>query len=288
MTGQVDAGGPRPRCTSTTRTTKVDVYSFAVVLAEASRKPYAGMDAMQIAFATVYRNKRPTLPPSAPPPLEKLIKACWDTDPKRRPPFSRIIDQLRAIERTTCGVSKSVDRARGTADLRERSHDGGARAAAPSRRACGRRQARGRRAARRARAQRAASTRGARARPTAPAGCAARSRRARARSARPPPSPARRPPPSRRRRRRRRSASRRAARVQAAPPPPRRTPRTTAATSRRRSASRARGKARSGRKRPRAASRALRLAALPHGCIQYRGCGVLRRRSDNHRVSPSV
>ena len=79
---------------------KVDVYSFAVVLAEclSCEKPYAGMDAMQIAFATVYRNKRPTLPPSTPPPLEKLIKCCWDAEPKKRPPFSRIIDQLRAID----------------------------------------------------------------------------------------------------------------------------------------------------------------------------------------------
>ena len=53
---------------------KVDVYSFGVVLAEclSGEKPYVGMDAMQIAFATVYRNKRPTLPVSTPPPLEKL------------------------------------------------------------------------------------------------------------------------------------------------------------------------------------------------------------------------
>jgi hypothetical protein len=32
------------------------------------------MDAMQIAFATVYRNKRPNLPASLPQPLEKLVK----------------------------------------------------------------------------------------------------------------------------------------------------------------------------------------------------------------------
>jgi tRNA A-37 threonylcarbamoyl transferase component Bud32 len=105
---------------------KVDVYSFAVVLAECltCEKPYAGMDAMQIAFATVYRNKRPALPTSTPAPLEKLIKLCWDTEQRKRPPFSRIIDQLRAVERTTTGVSKSVDRARGTADLRETSQEG--------------------------------------------------------------------------------------------------------------------------------------------------------------------
>jgi serine/threonine protein kinase len=82
---------------------KVDVYSFAVVLAEclSCEKPYAGMDAMQIAFATVYRNKRPLLPSNVPPALEKLIRLCWDQDPMKRPPFSRILEQLRAIERAT-------------------------------------------------------------------------------------------------------------------------------------------------------------------------------------------
>ena len=56
---------------------------------------------MQIAFATVYRNKRPLLPSNVPPALEKLIRLCWDQDPMKRPPFSRILEQLRAIERAT-------------------------------------------------------------------------------------------------------------------------------------------------------------------------------------------
>ena len=37
------------------------------------------MDAMQIAFATVYRNKRPNLPASLPQPLEKLVKVTPPT-----------------------------------------------------------------------------------------------------------------------------------------------------------------------------------------------------------------
>ena len=78
---------------------QVDVYSFAVVLAEciSGEKPYVGMDAMQIAFATVYRNKRPTLPSSVPPAIEKLIKSCWDAEPRKRPVFAKV---SRVVSRT--------------------------------------------------------------------------------------------------------------------------------------------------------------------------------------------
>lgn len=81
---------------------KVDVYSFGIVLAECltCSKLYAGMDAMQIAFATVYRNRRPTLPAWTPPALAGLIKLSWDADPKRRPVFPKIIEQLQALKRS--------------------------------------------------------------------------------------------------------------------------------------------------------------------------------------------
>ena len=113
---------------------KVDVYSFAVVLAEclSCEKPYAGMDAMQIAFATVYRNKRPTLPSTVPTPLEKLIKACWDQDPKKRPQFTRIIEQLRAIERTTEKATTSSSTSNPQRTSLDKSHE---RTAAPPARA---------------------------------------------------------------------------------------------------------------------------------------------------------
>eukprot|EP00967_Tisochrysis_lutea_P147187 scaffold279275_cov19-Tisochrysis_lutea.AAC.2 len=80
---------------------KVDVYSFGIVLAEclSCEKPYTGMDAMQVAFATVYRNKRPALPPTTPPAIDKLTRLCWDADPKKRPVFAKIIEQLQGFKR---------------------------------------------------------------------------------------------------------------------------------------------------------------------------------------------
>ena len=39
-------------------------------------------------------------------------KVCWEADPKKRPPFGRILDSLRAIgrtmERTSSGASSST------------------------------------------------------------------------------------------------------------------------------------------------------------------------------------
>ena len=129
---------------------KVDVYSFGIVLAEclSREKPYAGMDAMQAIFATVYRNKRPALPEGTPPPLEKLIKACWDAEPKKRPPMNKVLDTLRALERAAA-------RAAQPAGVRRAQAGGGtsspAGTAAPSRQARSR-CARARRAAAVARA----------------------------------------------------------------------------------------------------------------------------------------
>jgi hypothetical protein len=43
---------------------QVDMYSYGVVLSEmvTGEKPYAGLNQMQIAFATVYQGQRPNLP----------------------------------------------------------------------------------------------------------------------------------------------------------------------------------------------------------------------------------
>ena len=107
---------------------KVDVYSFGIVLAEclSREKPYAGMDAMQAIFATVYRNKRPALPEGTPPPLEKLIKACWDAEPKKRPPMNKVLDTLRALERAAARAAQPAGAPRAGRRARVARRHGGA------------------------------------------------------------------------------------------------------------------------------------------------------------------
>uniref|UniRef100_A0A7S3D888 Uncharacterized protein n=1 Tax=Palpitomonas bilix TaxID=652834 RepID=A0A7S3D888_9EUKA len=84
----------------------VDAYSFGIILKEimTGERPYPNLNAMQIAFATVYKGVRPDVPDSLPVFLKNLMKSCWDTDPSRRPKFKRILQTLSKFEAT---VAKS-------------------------------------------------------------------------------------------------------------------------------------------------------------------------------------
>mmetsp|Transcript_25400 Transcript_25400/g.58784 ORF Transcript_25400/g.58784 Transcript_25400/m.58784 type:complete len:418 (-) Transcript_25400:52-1305(-) len=126
MTGQIGTPGwTAPEVfKSSNYDHKVDVYSYAILLGECAsgEKPFAGMDAMQIAFATVYRNKRPDLPPSCPPAIAKLARTCWDSDPAKRPSFPAIISSLRKMRRERLVRAAEVGSGRSSANHIERSH----------------------------------------------------------------------------------------------------------------------------------------------------------------------
>ena len=81
-------------------TEKVDMYSYGVVVSEmvTGEKPYAGLNQMQIAFATVYQGQRPSLPDSIPKQLKGLIKACWDSVPAKRPSWEKVLDSLSQMQ----------------------------------------------------------------------------------------------------------------------------------------------------------------------------------------------
>eukprot|EP00741_Cyanophora_paradoxa_P013645 tig00020704_g13174.t1 len=78
---------------------KADVFSFGICLWEVVSRdlPYAGLNALQIAYGVVEKNLRPPIPASCPPKFAELIKACWDGKPEARPSFADIIAKLEAM-----------------------------------------------------------------------------------------------------------------------------------------------------------------------------------------------
>ncbi|KAL6843180.1 hypothetical protein ACP4OV_026893 [Aristida adscensionis] len=79
---------------------KVDVYSFGVVLWElvTGKLPFAGMTAVQAAFAVVNKGSRPDIPHDCLPALAEIIARCWDSDPDVRPTFAEIVVMLEQVE----------------------------------------------------------------------------------------------------------------------------------------------------------------------------------------------
>jgi len=80
---------------------RVDVYSYGVILYELiTREDYFG----EITFMSMLENKvvdgdRPTLTQDdCPlPALINLVRECWDSDPKKRPSFLKILENLHAV-----------------------------------------------------------------------------------------------------------------------------------------------------------------------------------------------
>lgn len=78
-----------------------DVFSFGVLLWEIGHIeiPFGSESFLQAAFAVAVERKRP--PVALPPPLgalAPLIQACWQHEPSDRPPMSRVLTELQAIE----------------------------------------------------------------------------------------------------------------------------------------------------------------------------------------------
>ena len=72
---------------------KADVYSYAVVLWELLTQniPFQGLTEPQVAFNVLQKDARPLFPQNCPQKIMKLIKKCWDKNPKNRPDFESIV-----------------------------------------------------------------------------------------------------------------------------------------------------------------------------------------------------
>jgi serine/threonine protein kinase len=83
-------------------TNSADVYSFAVIFSEVltGEKPFPHIDYNAEIFKSVSSGVRPSLPDEeyCPAYLSALIRKCWDTEPKARPDFPQICQELVACK----------------------------------------------------------------------------------------------------------------------------------------------------------------------------------------------
>jgi serine/threonine-protein kinase CTR1 len=72
-----------------------DVYSYGMVLWElvTHEPPFAKTHPLAI-VRSIDRGDMPTIPPDAPADITALIRACWVSDPKRRPTFAHILQHF--------------------------------------------------------------------------------------------------------------------------------------------------------------------------------------------------
>jgi serine/threonine protein kinase len=77
----------------------VDVYSFGVLMWECltGKVPWGQLvSPMQVIYVVGVLGDRLPVPQNAPPPLARLLRACWQEDPAARPGFKDILSVLKA------------------------------------------------------------------------------------------------------------------------------------------------------------------------------------------------
>eukprot|EP01018_Ginkgo_biloba_P037887 Gb_36967 [translate_table: standard] len=82
--------------------TKVDVFSFAIILYEMfeGSPPFANCDAYEVAKIMSSGDRPIFRAKTYLPELKELIKECWDHNSSKRPPFLDILKTLEKIKET--------------------------------------------------------------------------------------------------------------------------------------------------------------------------------------------
>jgi serine/threonine protein kinase len=78
-----------------------DIYSFGVILWELStlQQPWTGMNPIQVVGAVGFQHRRLPIPDNVDPAIANIIQACWRMDPRQRPSFSEIMQELKILTR---------------------------------------------------------------------------------------------------------------------------------------------------------------------------------------------
>jgi len=79
---------------------KVDVFSFGIILWEihAKKLPYGDMTQMQIAVAVATKDHRPAPPANCPSAFWQLMQDCWHPQHESRPSFAEVLSQLEDMQ----------------------------------------------------------------------------------------------------------------------------------------------------------------------------------------------
>lgn len=79
-----------------------DVWSYGVLLWEllTGETPYKGIDALAVAYGVAVNKLTLPIPSTCPEPWRKLMEACWHSNPRERPLFPEILEQLEVIRQS--------------------------------------------------------------------------------------------------------------------------------------------------------------------------------------------
>ncbi|CAH2090068.1 unnamed protein product [Euphydryas editha] len=79
-----------------------DVWSYGVLLWEllTGETPYKGIDALAVAYGVAVNKLTLPIPSTCPESWRVLMEACWRSNPRERPLFPEILDQLERIRQS--------------------------------------------------------------------------------------------------------------------------------------------------------------------------------------------
>lgn len=108
MIGTIQWMAPEVLLSSPSYDSTIDIYSFGILLWEllTLKNPYGEMKPSQIANEVTEKGLRPTVPPSTPLQLSKLIQNCWATS-EDRPSIKYIVHQLQLPEYHFAGTNEN-------------------------------------------------------------------------------------------------------------------------------------------------------------------------------------